>query len=292
MKISAVVAIKDERETPLKTLQSLRDFADEIVVADIGMSQDMLKQIKAIKNVRILTYPTPSYIELFRQKIIDESHGTWVLYIDPDEILTKDLQAYIKTHMSDCDYFTIPRKNIILGHWMQHSRWWPDYQVRFFKKGFVKWDTHIHTQPEIKGREHLVPAVESLALEHHNYQTYDQYLEKSYRYAKAEAKNLPDLTLMHALQKGLSEFISRYFKDEGYKDGMHGFVMAFSQLVYYFQVYVYVWEGRKYRSAEEHIEKVPAQFFSRALYETLHWMEVKKIDGKNLFLYLWMKLSK
>lgn len=276
--ISAVIAIKDEHETFLKTLASLENFADEIVIADIGMAKAMRMKIQEFKNVRILDFPTPLYIELIRQEMIDAAKGDWILYIDPDEALIPLLKDYLKKNMHEVDYFSISRKNIILGFWMQHSRWWPDRQIRFFRKGHVSWDKKIHAQPAVTGTQREVPAEESLAIEHQNYLTYDQYLEKSYRYAKGEAKNFPDLTPGQALQKGLSEFISRYFKDEGYKDGMHGFVMAFSQLVFYFHVYVYAWESREYRNVEGQIEKVPVQFFSQGLRETLHWMEVKKLS--------------
>lgn len=283
MKISAVLAIKDEVDTYLKTLKSLVPYVDEIVVADIGMSDAMKKHVAAVAKTRIIaiTQHVP-YIELIRQKIINHAQYEWVLHVDPDEVVTKSLMKYLSKQMDHYDYFIIPRKNIILGAWMQHSRWWPDTQIRFFRKTHVNWSTTIHSQPTVRGHGHEVPIQEQYAIEHHNYQTYDQYISKTYRYAKAEAEGYmtrgETLTLMNALRKGVSEFVSRYFKDDGYLDGIHGFVMAFSQLLYYFQVYVYYWEmnGRPAMDRRE-LETLPTQFFNHALQETLHWSRVKGI---------------
>lgn len=284
MRISAITAIKNEVETYERTLLSLQECVDEIIVADIGMSVETRRAVEKFPKVRIITYDKPiPYIELIRQELVDATKGEWVLYIDSDEAMTKQLWDYLLEHADEVDYFSIPRKNIILGHWMQHSRWWPDRQVRFFKKGAAKWGKTIHSQPVLKGVMHEVPEDESLAIEHSNYLNYDQYIEKTHRYARAEAQlyinRNEKLSIMQALQRGLSEFMSRYFKDDGYKDGSHGFVMAFSQLLYYFQVYVYFWEMSGHpQTSEKELKTLPAQYFKQALRETLHWSRVKKID--------------
>lgn len=284
MKISAVLAIKDEVKTYQKTLTSLKGWVDEIIVADIGMSSIMCDEVKKMKGVVIVPYTKAiSYIELIRQDLIDKATHEWVVLIDPDEVFTTDLQRYLNEHAAAYDYFSIPRKNIILGQWMEHSRWWPDRQIRFFKKSAAQWGKAIHSQPILSGEGHEVPVQENLAIEHYNYLDYDQYIDKTHRYARAEAQLYIDrkeaLTIMQALQRGLSEFMSRYFKDDGYKDGTHGFVMAFSQLLYYFQVYVYFWEMSGHpKTSERELKTLPSQFFKQALRETLHWSRVKKID--------------
>ncbi len=283
MKITGIIAIKNEVETYKQSLKSLATVVDECIVADIGMSSEMLAHVRTFKNVKVVTQTKPvPYIELIRQSLINEAKHEWILLLDPDESIPSALMTYLRKNSDDGDYVRIPRKNVILGKWMQHSRWWPDYQIRFFKKSSAKWSTRIHSQPELTGKEQVVPAEENLAIEHHNYLTYDSYLEKSHRYARAEAEGYilrkEEFTLMHGLRKGMSEFVSRFFADDGYRDGAHGFVMAFSQFFYYFQVAVYYWEIKGYPDvSEKEISLMPSQFFSHALSEVSHWASVKKI---------------
>ncbi len=284
MKFSAVIVIhSDDEATYLKSIGSVEKCVDEIIVADIGMTEDMVRTVKKIKNATYekVKKPVP-YVELIRQKFINKASGDWIIYLDPDEEFSKQLNDYVLKHADKADYFAVPRMNMILRHWMEHSRWWPDYQFRVFKKGHVTWSTTIHAQPKTKGTKHEVPADKKYALIHHNYISYDQYLNKARRYARAEAEELVsskvDFSVVQGLKRGVSEFVSRFFKDEGYKDGTHGFVMAFSQLVYYFQVYVYYWEMKGYpESKPDDIAKVPGEFFTHALHESLHWSRAKKI---------------
>lgn len=287
MKVSAVILITNE-DTYKATFDSIKGFVDEILVADNGMSAELKAQVKKYPKVRIVNMGKKvPYIELIRQKLIDKAKHDWILHLDPDEVCTPEMLSYLADYADGADYFIIPRKNIIMGHWMRHSRWWPDPQVRFFKKHAAKWSTTIHSQPDLSGFGHELPEREKLALEHYNYVSYDQYIEKSTRYARGEAQkyieNKTPFTISRALQLGLSEFMSRFFMHQGYKDGIHGFVLAFSQLLYYFQVYVYYWEAKGYTSTGENsVKHVPLQFFEDALYEVHHWNRVEGMIKKPL----------
>jgi (heptosyl)LPS beta-1,4-glucosyltransferase len=172
----------------------------------------------------------------------------------------------------------MPRKNMIFGKWIQRSRWWPDYQVRLFKRDSVTWPKEIHKQPQVKGNGYTIEAEEQCAILHYNYESVDEFMQKMSRYAKSEAGELSSFSLSEALKKGLSEFISRYFADEGYKDGLHGFVLAFLQMFYYFLVYVYYWERKKYEeSSLESLQSNISEFFKNGLHETNHWLIQKKL---------------
>ncbi|MDO9028473.1 MAG: hypothetical protein Q7U68_06405 [Candidatus Roizmanbacteria bacterium] len=198
--------------------------------------------------------------------------------MDPDEIVPPGLKTIIQSQLTSYDYFKIPRKNIIFGRWIRHSRWWPDYQIRLFKKDKVVWPKIIHRQPKVTGNGYTVEAREELALLHHNYQNIDEYLSKFRRYAKYEAKEIydskMDLTFSSAIQKALNELISRYFAGEGYKDGSQGLVLAFLQMFYYLIVYFYFLEMKKFKIDGEIKEE---EFFRKGLKETLYWKKKKSL---------------
>lgn len=295
--ISAVIVVKDYPEHVFKTLDSVRSFVDEVVIGDIGIDEELLEKLKKIENVKILTITKQvPYVELIREELHAQAKGNYILVLDPDEIIPPSLTSLLKTIEGKYDYVKIPRKNIIFGKWIEHSRWWPDYQIRFFKKGAVVWSKVIHSQPKVEGSELIIEPKEENAIAHYNYKDLDEYLSKAPRYAKAEAAEIllrqradqsdPSAGLGQVVdfsyfgKKALSEFIGRYFADEGYKDGMHGFVLAFLQMMYYFLVYFYVWElGGAKEVDQKNLLKDTVHFFSDSLHEIIFWSKKKGMSN-------------
>ncbi|MEK7079351.1 MAG: hypothetical protein AAB929_04750, partial [Patescibacteria group bacterium] len=194
---------------------------------------------------------------------------------------TNELKQELSKNMQNCDYFSIPRKNIIFGKWIRHSRWWPDYQVRLFKKNAVVWPTEIHNQPKTSGKEHKIELKEELAITHFNYESIDEYVSKAMRYAKSEAygymqKKQP-MTLPNTITTAVSEFISRFFAGEGYKDGVHGFILALFQMFYSLLVYFYYLEQVKFKTevSEKELLQSPSKLFGTLYQESLFWKNKK-----------------
>lgn len=287
--VTVVIVVKNYPEHILKTLESVRFLANEILIGDIGIDRALLEKLKKIENVKIVTITKQvPYVELIREELHEQAKGEYILVLDPDEIVPPSLATLLESSVRKYDYVKVPRKNIIFGKWIEHSRWWPDYQVRFFKKGAVVWPTVIHSQPKAEGAELVVEPKEENAIVHYNYKDLDEYLSKAPRYAKAEAAETllrqradqGDTSFAYFSKKALSEFIGRYFADDGYKDGMHGFVLAFLQMMYYFLVYFYVWEmGGAKEVNQKTILKDTVQFFSDSLHEISFWSKKKGLSN-------------
>lgn len=282
--ISTVIVVKGNPIHLSKVISSVEDLVCEIIIVDIGVDLELKNKLKTNKLIKIIEIKDEiPYVELIREKTKDFAKSEYVFFLDPDEIVTPGLKDIIKSQLDSCDYFKIPRKNIIFGRWIKHSRWWPDYQVRLFKKDKVVWPKIIHRQPKVTGVGYTVEANEKFSLLHHNYQNIDEYLSKFQRYAKYEAKEIydskKDLTFSNAIIKSLNEFISRYFAAEGYKDGPQGFVLAILQLIYYFFVYFYYLEMKKFKTEEKIHEE---EFFRKGLKETLYWKKNKNLWEKIL----------
>ncbi|MBW7960021.1 hypothetical protein B6D29_03440 [Microgenomates bacterium UTCPR1] len=271
--ISAVIVVKDNPPFLQKVIDSVIDFVTEIVIVDIGISPELIGILKKIRKVKLVKVDRQvPYVEIIREKTKDFVKSDYVFFLDPDEIVTPKLKTIIKSHLVSYDFFKIPRKNIIFGRWIKHSRWWPDYQVRLFKKNKVKWPKIIHRQPKVSGHGFEVEAKEEFALVHHNYRDIDEFLSKAKRYAKYEAQEFVDEKKEYGfsitIKRSLNEFISRYFAAKGYKDGKQGFVLAMLQMIYYFFVYFYYLEMKKFKT-EEKIDE--ADFFKNGLKEVLSW---------------------
>ncbi len=286
--ISVVIVAKGSPKHLGECIESVVAHASEVAVLDIGLEPAARGLLDGFEKVTVhkIEKPVP-YVELIREESKGYAKNEYVLFLDPDEVLPAELITRLKEEIGRADYVSIPRKNLIFGKWMKHTRWYPDYQIRFFKKNAVRWSKLIHSQPEVNGRELRLEATEKYSIVHYNYESVDEYLEKMCRYAKAEAANFleqkQEFGLPQAFSKGISEFVSRYFAGDGYKDGMHGFVLSVLQMFYYFLVFVYYWEMKKY--PEEDISRSSSQirgFFRRGLFETNHWMKNKQIGNHGI----------
>lgn len=277
--ISAVIVANGHPPHIFESIDSISDLVNEIIVVDIGLDSEIVNKLNKIKLVTVKKiHEKITYVELIREKSKQFAKNEYVLFLDPDELLSPKLVALLQQEFANYDFISIPRKNIILQKWIQHSRWWPDYQIRLFKKSHVKWPVTLHAQPEVTGNGYTVEEKDELSIIHYNYENLTEYFEKMIRYANAEADEIMQrkevYNLQTAVKKALQEFISRYFGDKGYKDGMHGFVLSFLQMMYSFIVYFYYWEKNRYVSEDDKIvQKEIKNYFKQGLYETNYWLE-------------------
>jgi len=245
--ISVVINVRNEARNLNKCLRSLRNFADEVVVVDMRSTDNSVATAEKY-NAKVYSYRPMKYVEPARNFAISKATGRWILLLDPDEYLNKTLKKELKkiTERSDVDYVHIPRKNIILGKWFRHSNWWPDYVLRFFKRGYVDWKKEIHSQPTAKGNNLKLLDSEKLALRHNNYTSLSQYVHRALRYSSVQAeelqKNKYQLKTSDLILKPIQEFNSRFFAAQGYKDGIHGLAFSVLQAFAIALIYIRLWE--------------------------------------------------
>lgn len=293
-KISAVIVLKNNPRYALEAIASIDSIADEIIIGEIDIAKSLRMALAKNKKVRFVPLePTVAFADQVKERLKAQAKFDYVLYHDPDEIFPEQAVAYLRKHLEKYDYFSFPRKNIIFGKWISHSRWWPDFQIRLFKKNSVSWPTTLHPIPVATGKEFRFEEKAEFAITHYNYDSLDHFLEKMLRYSKAEAEEYfeskKELSLTETIKKSLSEFISRFFAFEGYKDGMHGFTLAVLQMFYYFLVYFYYWELKKYPTEKEEVLISDSRFFFLSgLRETNHWL-LKK--GKAGFSKVFIKIQ-
>lgn len=275
--ITAILVAKGYPPHIRETLDSVKGFVSELIIADIGMHADLIKELAPYDPRIIPVKEEVPYVELIREKIKKEATQEYVLFLDPDEVIPQALRDEWIAHFRECDYVETPRKNIIMGKWIEHSRWWPDCQIRLFRKEAVVWPTAIHQQPRVTGKGYRVAQNPDLAILHFNYESLDEYFGKAIRYAKSEGRDLAKSGkppgLPQSVASSVSEFVSRYFASEGYRDGLHGFMLAFFQMIYPMLVYFYAREAKGF--AEEPSDRVlpetAVSFFGKLFKESLYW---------------------
>lgn len=253
-KISVVVNTRNEEKNIERCLKSV-SWAEEIIVVDME-SVDKTVALAKKMGAKTFTYRNRDYVEPARNFALSKASQDWILILDADEefplTLKEKLEAVIEENRFD--FVRLSRKNIIFGKWIKHSRWWPDYNLRFFRKGVVKWSDKIHSIPETRGHGIDLAAKEEMALIHYNYQSVSQYLERLNRYSQIQARELMAegyrFDWKDLLGKPIDEFISRFFAGQGYLDGIHGLALAFLQAISEGVKYLQVWEMEKFQQQE------------------------------------------
>lgn len=275
--ISAIVVVHNQADLLRKCLDSIYSWVDEIILVDLESTQD-IKSIAPQYQAKYIPHKKVAIVEEVRQESLKLAHHEYVLFIDPDESISFDLAQTIQEKLkSNPTFIKMPRQNYIFGKWIEHTLWWPDYQVRLFKQNVMNWPTTLHAQPELPGDGITLEASPKNAIEHLNYISIDEWFDKSNRYSKTKALEMissgEKLTLSQATQSSVGEIMQRFFQAQGYKDGMHGLILTILQSFYHFQVYAYYWEAMKYSDLESEvtIKLFPRTWFSHGMAETLYW---------------------
>ena len=100
------------------------------------------------------------------------------------------------------------------------------------------------------------------------------------------------------VKKPLGEFLSRFFAGEGYKDGLHGLIMALLQFFSILLIYLKVWQSEDQKPIKER-EFTPLwqTIFKEKFKEFRYWIITSKLQSSRskteaFFLKLQRRLLK
>lgn len=275
-KISVVIIALNEEKKIGTCLESV-SFADEIIVVDDG-STDKTRDIAAKFTKNIYKHTSAGFVEPARSFAISKVKNEWVLLLDADEqipnALAKKLSEIAEENV--CDYVWIPRKNILFNKWIKSEMWWPDYNVRFFKKEKVVWSNKIHSKPDLKGVEQKLELSEDLAINHNNYETISQFLLRMDKYTAAEVESFDKndkINFLDAIRFPVNDFVKTFFLQKGFQDGLHGLVLSFLQAFYMEIVFAKLWEKRGFTETQNDnfLKEVSSEFVSSS-HKIKYWI--------------------
>ncbi|MBU1967135.1 glycosyltransferase family 2 protein [Patescibacteria group bacterium] len=294
MLLSVIISTKNHADIIERALESVK-FADEIVVVDMYSNDETVKIAQKYTD-KVFQHKDYGYVEPVRNFSISKTIGDWILIIDADEEvsqgLKKAIQSIVKapeqTDLPDCFY--LPRKNIIFDKWIERTGWWPDYQLRFFRKGHVEWSDQIHSVPTTKGEVKEFPAQEKFALIHHNYQSISQFIERLDRYSTIQAQEKKDdksLNSADILKEFHDSFLRRLFAGKGIQEGIHGVILAILQSTADAVIKMKSWENQGF-SQENHQATAVIKSLEQYKKELAYWIADFQIsDSHGLKKVLW-----
>ena len=237
-KISVAVITKNEEQNIRACLESVR-WADEIVVVDNG-STDETRQICQDFQARVYLEEWKGFS---RQKnsALEKTRNEWVLSLDADERVSPDLRQEIEWTLEGnplCDGYYIARKNFFLGRWIRHCGWYPDYNLRLFRKDRGRFgERAVHEQVELEGKVGYLKN----PLEHITYRSLSDFLKRMDRYSTLAAREMRSegrrYHFYNACFRPPFTFLQMYLLRAGFLEGYLGFLLSILYSFYTFAKY-------------------------------------------------------
>jgi glycosyltransferase involved in cell wall biosynthesis len=265
-KITVIIHTYNEEGNIEECIKSAKLLTDDVILIDTESTDKTVPIAKAL-GIRTYGFKRSFYVEPSREFGIEKAGGEWVLILDADERITKELAKEIlgalkglssggdssptKGGIRMTTHFKVPRKNIFAGKkWLQHGGWYPDHQMRLIKKSaFVSWPAVIHATPKINGEmEYLKEPF--LHLFHPNL---SNMVAKTAIFEEIESELLFKAGVKPKtrtfFRKFLGELNRRMFLKLGFLDGTPGIIEAIYQAFSKTITYLFVYEKYKKSSS-------------------------------------------
>lgn len=260
MSISVIIITKNESKMLPRCFKTLK-WVDEIVLVD-AQSDDNTLEIAKKNKAKIITVPSSTDYASSRNSGQKAASGDWLLYVDADERITAKLKKEIISVINSplpappklsgegrsiINSYKIPRQNIMLGRWLKHGGFWPDYVHRlFYKQALVKWTGTLHESPTVKGGVGLL----ANPIKHYTARSIKGALAKSARWITIEAQllkqaNVANVHWWKPIKAFVKQFLQVFVIKQGWKDGLRGFILAYIQAFHQMAVLVRLWELQK-----------------------------------------------
>jgi (heptosyl)LPS beta-1,4-glucosyltransferase len=216
-----------------------------LIVVD-ACSTDRTVEIVREYTSRVFIRPWPGFGPQ-KNYGIDRATADWILIVDADERVTDGLREEIirslETAPDGLVGFDIPRRNFFYGRWIQGGGLYPDPQLRLFRRQAGRYDdVLLHERLEIRGRVDRLTA----PLDHYSMPSIKDHVRKMMRYttlgAQEKLKTKSKISAVDLAGNHVMTIIRTYVFRKGYRDGIHGVIVALFAGLHTFVKYVKAWD--------------------------------------------------
>lgn len=244
-KLSVTIITLNEEANIRACFESVK-WADEILVSDSG-SSDRTVEICKEYGAKVFS---DGWYGFGRQKnlIAGRVVNNWILNIDADERVTPELKKEIEEVLNngDCDGYNISRKNFFGNKWIRHCGWYPDYNLRLYRKDKGRFnERNVHEAVQIAGKISFLNA----PLEHYTYRDISDYLKRMDRYSTLAAEEMfkkgRRAGYFDILLRPAATFLKMFFLQKGFLEGYIGLILSGLYAAYTFSKYAKLMEMSK-----------------------------------------------
>jgi len=240
MTLSICIICFNEEKNIRRCLES-STWADEIVVVD-SMSKDKTVEIARGYTDKVYEREWPGYIDQ-KNYALSKAKSDWILSVDADEEISENLQYEIKREIEkedSKDGYRIPRRSFYQGRWIKHSGFYPDRQLRLFRRNRGYWvGKRVHERVHVNGEVGLLKS----DLFHYPYKgTISGQLQAVDKFSNLLAENMHEqgrrYSVLLLLARPPLKFMEVYLFRLGLFDGLAGFIIAVTSAYAVFVRYV------------------------------------------------------
>ncbi|MDD4933352.1 MAG: glycosyltransferase family 2 protein [Methylacidiphilaceae bacterium] len=239
-----MIACNEARNLP-RSLGSVAGWVEEIIVV-VNDCIDRTPQIAREFGARVEEH---SWTCRRDQKNVALALATqpWVLGLDADEEVSLEMRKAIQEFFSGADQkfdgASFRRKTWFLNRWITHGDWYPDYNLRLFRRGRGRWGgNREHDKLLLDGRMKRMRA----ELLHYSFPTVEDNVRKITAFAAAFAEERQRKGLgfqwKDLLLRPLWRFVRGYVFRLGFLDGFPGLYIATVTAVATFVRYAKLYE--------------------------------------------------
>lgn len=245
-RISALIITHNEAKKIKACLESI-SWADEIIVVDAESTDETVGICKEYTNK---VYLNP-FKDFSGQKnfALSKAAFEWALFIDADEIVTPSLKKRIMSALkadTGLDGYFIRRSNYIFNKELRYGGHDKDFQLRLFKKEGAKFYQPIHEKVYIESKN--TGYIEEPLL-HYSTRNIDDYVRKLNLYTDLECEYMVStddkVSQARIFTVPFLRFIKRYIIQQGFLDGIEGFMFYLLSAFYDFLKYAKYFQRRK-----------------------------------------------
>ena len=230
MSLSIIMITRNCSEVLNETLESIEGLWKELLVSDQNSTdgtRDILEHYKAS-----IIETESDNLGKRKQELVKKAKGDWILVLDSDERVSAELREEIKTKIHGSRLggrddkpkaYRIPYQNYVFGR----AVYWGGERyskVRLFRNGYGNvGKIPLHEEITVDGKIGEMKGV----IHHHSYRTISQLFRKFTSYALIPARlKKKHVTFAKLFLYGPHMFWARFIEEKGYKDGLHGLVLA------------------------------------------------------------------
>lgn len=242
--LTIAVIAKNEQDR-IGTLLQSATVADEVLVVDSGSSDNTVEVCRS-QGAKVVHHEWLGYAGQ-KQLAQEMAQGEWILNLDADEALSRELGEEILLKIRDADPdiagFSMPRMSRYLNRWIRHGGWYPDRKVRLVRKGRGRWvGQGIHEKLEVDG---TIAKLEHPLL-HYVYRDISDQVRTMNRFSTVAAdhrgKSASWTYLILGIFHAMGKFLECAIWKLGLLDGLPGLIIAVNSSFYVFLKHAKAWE--------------------------------------------------
>lgn len=226
MAISVIIGTYNSAKYLRKAIDLVKDY-DEVLIYDNGSSDETVR-IAVEAGCRVIdAVGDDTEGNSAHNHAIQQAKNEWILFLHPGELATPELKTALDDFLKDpgdTHGLFIPRRNFLMNK--EDLNNYPDFQLRFFRRGGTIWNDDEAQLPSVYGRTDRLPSHNrKLALIHLPGSINESigHLERHCADADTHARKVP---LMEILVTTMGTFMKEYILKGKFRYGTIGYIDA------------------------------------------------------------------